>query len=108
MAVSGADIEFVAELFAGLSPITTRKMMGGLSIYSDGRIFAMLDADARLYVKATGALAKRLDAAGANLFTYTRKDGKQGHINYWTLPDAALDNPEQAVGWAKAALEAAY
>jgi len=106
MAVGNAEIDFVKDLFTGVGEITTRKMMGGLSIYANGRIFAMMRRDGRLYIKAAGPLAERLDAAGGKLFTYDKKDGKQGHMNYLTLPEAALDDPDAACEWAKASLDA--
>ncbi len=55
---------------------------------------------------AAGPLAERLDAAGAKLFTYDKKNGAQGHMNYLTLPDAALDDPDAACAWANASLDA--
>jgi len=106
MAVGSAEIEFVKDLFSEVGEITTRKMMGGLSIYADGKIFSVLRADGALYIKAAGPLAERLDAAGGKLFTYDKKDGKQGHMNYWTLPEAALDDPDAACEWANASLDA--
>ncbi|MBT8416948.1 MAG: TfoX/Sxy family protein, partial [Silicimonas sp.] len=42
MAVTNEQIEMVRDLFAGVGPITTRKMFGGLGIYSEGTIFAVL------------------------------------------------------------------
>ncbi len=106
MAVGQSEIDYVKDLFAGVGEITTRKMMGGLSIYADGTIFAMMRRDGRLYIKATGPLAERLDAAGGKLFTYDKKNGTQGHMNYLTLPEAALDDPDAACAWAKASLDA--
>jgi DNA transformation protein len=106
MSVGEDEIQFVKELFAEVGEITTRKMMGGLSIYSSGKIFSMMRQDGRLYIKASGELAERLEAAGGNLFTYDKKDGKQGHMNYWTLPEAALDDPDSACEWANASLDA--
>ena len=106
MSVGDEEIEFVKELFAEVGEITTRKMMGGLSIYANGTIFSMMRQDGRLYIKAAGPLAERLDAAGGMLFTYDKKNGKQGHMNYWTLPEAALDDPETACEWANASLDA--
>jgi DNA transformation protein len=106
MGIAAAEIDYVKDLFAGVGEITTRKMMGGLSIYANGKIFAMMRRDGRLYIKATGPLAERLDAAGGTLFTYDKKDGKQGHMNYLTLPEAALDDPDAACAWAKASLDA--
>jgi len=106
MSVGDEEIEFVKDLFAVVGEITTRKMMGGLSIYANGKIFSIMRQDGRLYIKAAGPLAERLDAAGGKLFTYDKKDGKQGHMNYLTLPEAALDDPEAACEWANASLDA--
>jgi len=106
MSVGDDEIEFVKELFTGVGEITARKMMGGLSIYANGKIFSMMRDDGILYLKAVGPLAERLDAAGGKLFTFDKKNGKQGHMNYWTLPEAALDDPDAACEWAKASLDA--
>ncbi len=106
MSVGEDEITFVKDLFAEVGEITTRKMMGGLSIYANGTIFAMMRRDGRLYIKAAGPLAERLEAAGGILFTYDKKGGKEGHMNYWTLPEAALDDPDAACDWANASLDA--
>lgn len=101
MAVSDADIEFVKELFDGLGPLTHRKMMGGATFYSDGQVFAILSSGGEVYLKAKGDFADALEAEGSQIFSM---DGKT--MGYWTLPDAALDDPELACDWARRALAA--
>ncbi len=108
MAVTPGDIAFVTDLFAGLAPITTRKMMGGLSIYSNGNIFAILDSRGGIYLKAKDDFAKRLEAAGSAKFIYDTKDGKTATMHYWSLPEPALDDPALASDWGQAAINAAY
>ena len=44
MSILNADIAFVKDLFAGVGTLTTRKMFGGLAIYADGVIFALIDS----------------------------------------------------------------
>jgi DNA transformation protein len=105
MSLAAADIAFAVDLFAELGNITTRKMMGGLCIYADGRLFAILDANGAIYLKAQGAFADKLRAAGARPFVYGRKDGTSHTMAYWTLPDAALDDPAAACEWAREALD---
>jgi len=102
MAVRDDDVAFVHELYARLGTITHRKMMGGLSIYCDGQIFAILSADGRHYLKARGAFADEMEAQGSEKFSMG--DGKS--MNYWTLPDAALDDPGLAADWGRRALAA--
>ena len=47
MSISDADIAFVKDLFASVGTLTTRKMFGGLAIYADGVIFALIDQHRR-------------------------------------------------------------
>jgi DNA transformation protein len=104
MSVSDADIDFATELFAGLGPLTTRKMMGGLCLYREGTIFAILNSDGSIWLKGQGPSAARMTADGWQRWTYTRDGGKVTAMPYWRLPDAALDDPDAAVGLARAAL----
>ena len=83
-----------------------RAMMGGLAVYSDGRIFALVAGGERIWLKAAGGFAARLAEEGGERFTYARRDGVTARMGYWSLPDAALDDPEAACGWARAALRA--
>jgi len=105
MSVSAADIEFALELFARLGDISSRKMMGGLMMYCDGQVFALLSSDGTVYLKASGAFADELAAAGARLFSMVNKAGKTHTMGYWTLPEPALDDPEEACIWARKALD---
>ncbi len=102
MSVSDADIQFALELFEGLGPLTTRKMMGGLCLYRDGQIFGILDSEGWIFLKAKDGYARSLAAAGARQFG---EGGKT--MGYWTLPEVALDDPELACDWARKALAAA-
>ena len=107
MAVSAATRAFVLELFDALGAVTARAMMGGLTLYCDGQVFALITGDERIYLKAAGRLAEALAAEGAEQFAYTRRDGVTARMGYWSLPDAALDDPEAACDWARRALAAA-
>ena len=106
MSVSDEEIAHALELFDGLGGLTTRKMMGGLCIYHDGTIFALLMSDGQLYLKGAGAFQDVLEAEGCARWQYTREGkDKPTFMPYWTMPDAALDDPEEAVTWARRALE---
>ena len=100
MSISDSDIAFALELFAPLGTLTTRKMMGGLCLYSDGQIFAILDSEGTVFLKAKGEFATGLAAEGSRQFD----DQSGGKMGYWTLPEAALDDPEAASDWARQAL----
>ncbi len=105
MAVGQDDIDFALDLFAGLGPLTTRKMMGGLCIYRNGTIFALLYSDGTLWLKGAGAMAARMGTDDWTRWTYTRDSGKTVSMPYWQLPDAALEDPDMACALARDALD---
>ena len=104
MSVSDTDIAFALELFDGLGPLTTRKMMGGLCLYRDGVIFAILHSDASLWLKGAGDFIAVLDAEDWERWTYSRDGKVQTAMPYWRLPPEALDDPDLACDWAVRAL----
>lgn len=95
MSVSDADAAFATDLFAPLGGITTRKMFGGMCLYQGGTVFALLSSDGRLYLKAKDDLADQLQSGGSTQFH---------NMPYWSLPEAALDDPEEACALARQTL----
>lgn len=93
----------IADLFAAFGPVRTRRLFGGLGLYADGVIFGLV-IDGRLYLKTDPAFATDLAAAGADPFTYARKDGRRVSVGYWSLPEPALDDGELAAALAHRAL----
>lgn len=107
MAVSDEQIEHALELFSGIGEMTTRKMFGGLGIYSEGTIFAILMSDGVLKLKGAGEMAEVFEREGWDRWTYSREGSdKTTAMPYWTVPDALLDDPEEASAWARRALDA--
>ncbi|MGB7269159.1 MAG: TfoX/Sxy family protein [Albidovulum sp.] len=106
MSVSDADIAFALELFDGLAPLTHRKMMGGLCLYRDGIIFAILNSDGSIWLKGVGDFAQKMAGDGWPRWTYAREGKKTVAMPYWRLPDAALDDPALACDFALQALKA--
>jgi DNA transformation protein len=106
VAVSPGTRAWALELFEDVGDVTARSMMGGLSLYADGRIFAIVTGDDRIFLKAAGAFAEALAAEGAEQFTYARADRGTAAMGYWSLPEAAADDPEAACEWARRSLAA--
>lgn len=105
MAVSDDQIARALELLDGVGPLGTRKMFGGLGIYSEGTIFAVLLSDGTLMLKGAGPMAEAFESEGWERWTYRREGSdKTASMPYWTVPDALLDDPDAASDWARRAL----
>jgi DNA transformation protein len=100
------DDERIAELFDGLGPVAIRRMFGGKGIYHQGVIIAVV-LRGELLLKADAESGPDFAAAGAQQWTYTgSRHGKMVAMPYWTVPDGALDDPDEMAVWACKAYEA--
>ncbi|MEO9682630.1 MAG: TfoX/Sxy family protein [Tateyamaria sp.] len=104
MALSAEEIAHAFDLFAPLGPLSTRKMFGGLSIYCDGIIFAIVMSDGRVLLKGAGGMQPHFEDMGLERWAYNRKNGSATNMPYWHLPDTALDDAEEASALAQQAL----
>lgn len=106
MAITAEEIEFATDLFADLGPLTTRKMMGGLCLYRDGTIFAIIHHDLGMMIKGAGNFKADLDAMRLEQWTHQREGAaKPTTMPYWKMPDSALDDPDEACALARRALD---
>jgi DNA transformation protein and related proteins len=98
MPLSPGFPDFVVELIAGFGKLEVKRMFGGASLSRDGVGFAILDDDV-FFIKADAAFAAELKAQGCKPWVYSvKKDGSIRDIGYWSLPDTAADDPDEAVG----------
>jgi len=105
MSLTNEDTAHALELFEGLGNLTTRKMMGGLCIYHQGTIFAIIHPHGGILIKGAGPFIAELEAMNLDRWHYLRKDGSPTNMPYWHLPDSAMDDPEEATALARRALE---
>jgi len=106
MPVSQDFMDFACELFSDLGPTRARRMFGGAGVYAHDVMFALI-ADDVIYIKADGALAADLEAQDCEAFVFTPKTGEPAEMGYRRLPEAALDDPEEASAWGRRALHLA-
>ncbi|MEM1384101.1 MAG: TfoX/Sxy family protein [Pseudomonadota bacterium] len=102
MAASAAFQDFVRDLLVGLGPLSIKRMFGGAGIFCGDAMIGLI-ADDTLYLKTDERLAEAYEAAGSEPFVYEAK-GKTTVLSYWRLPDSAMDDPEEALGWARRSL----
>lgn len=107
MSLTEAEMSFARDLFEEVPDLGSRRMFGGMGLYSGTTIFALMMSDGQIMLKAAkGPFADRLAALGGTEWTYTRKNGATSAMPYWSLPDAYMDDPEAACALAREALEA--
>lgn len=101
------DEEALRDLFDGFGPIRIRRMFGGRGIYHNDLIIG-IDMRGELLLKADDVSASAFEEAGCRQWIYThRTSGKPVAMPYWSVPDEALDDPEEMALWARRAYEAA-
>jgi DNA transformation protein len=103
-----AALAHALELFSGVHTLRSRRMFGGAGIYSGGQMFALLSSDGALFLKADEEFKAAFKEAGSTPFYYAAAGrDRPVAMNYWRLPDEALEDPELAMEWAQKALDAA-
>ena len=100
MATDPEFLNHVLDLFSDLGPVRTGRMFGGTSLYIDDAMFAVIFGDA-LFMKADKPLAADYADAGSEPFQYDTKSGVRVISGLVSLPDSAMDNPEEALIWAQ-------
>ncbi len=96
----------IHDLFAGLGPVTIKRMFGGRGIYHAGQIIA-LEVDGEVLLKADAQSAPDFESAGSRQWHYEgKKAGSPVAMPYWTIPDGAVDDAEAFSVWARKAYEA--
>ena len=99
-------VDYLKVVFEQFGPVHTRKMFGGYGIYHDGVMFGLV-ADDTLYLKADEKTAVYFESRGLSQFEYD-KGGKIVKMSYYLAPEEIVDNPVDAVLWARRAYEVAF
>lgn len=98
-------LDHVMDLLRPYGPVSGRKMFGGVGIFLEGLMFAIIIDDV-LYLKADEETVHRFEEMELPPFVYQRQ-GKDVALSYYQAPDEALDNPEDMADWADMAYMAA-
>jgi DNA transformation protein len=100
---------YCCELLSTMGPCVARRMFGAYGISTEGltlAILADLGSGEKLWLKADEASRPVFENAGCERFVYLAK-GKPMSMNYYSVPDDALESPQLMAPWARLALEAA-
>lgn len=101
MAATPEEIEHARDLFAALSPVKTGRMFGGTALYLDGDVMFACLLGGTIWMKSDTSTEAAFAAAGSHPFSYQKSGGTTVVPSLMSLPDSALDDPEEAVHWAR-------
>lgn len=97
--------DFALEQLGRAAPaIRSRRMFGGVGVYSSDRFFALIDDDV-LYLKADSVTRPDFESAGMPPFRPTGEGGET--MSYYAVPAELLEDVEALEPWVARALEAA-
>jgi DNA transformation protein len=96
------DADTIRELFVEFGPVDVRRMFGGVGVFVDGRMIALVSRET-IYLKADAETIPDFEREGLAPFGYATKDGERKLTSYWRMPDRLYDDPEELARWARAA-----
>jgi DNA transformation protein len=96
--------DFVLDQLARVPDLRSRRMFGGVGLYSGERFFGIVAAD-ELFFKVDDGNRAAYEAAGSEPFRPVLD--RPVSMSYWRVPLEVLEDPAELVDWANAALRAA-
>ena len=106
MVASDGFAEFLREQLAPLGRVTTRRMFGKTGVFCDGLMFGMVTNDTLYFRVDDHYRAVFKEAETVPPLNYEKK-GRTIDLSFWLAPERLLDEPDELVTWALAALAAA-
>lgn len=104
MAVTPGFADFVVEQLDGCGAITTKRMFGGVGIYSGDVFFALIDNDI-LYLKADDSTRDDVVRAGGEPFRPFGDD--RDTMQYYSVPVSVLEDADALCAWGRKAIAVA-
>ena len=99
MPVSKEYLGYVLEQLGGLTRVTSRRMFGGVGLYSDGLFFGLIDNDT-LFFKVNDS--NRADYLARNMAQFRPFPDKPDlSMSYFSVPADALEDRDELAAWAR-------
>jgi DNA transformation protein len=106
MVASDGFTEFLCDQLAPLGRITMRRMFGKTGVFCNGLMFGMVTDDT-FYVRVDDQNRAVFKEAKATPPLNYEKKGATIDLAFWRVPERLLDEPDELVAWAQAAVAAA-
>jgi DNA transformation protein and related proteins len=106
MVASDSFAEFLREQLIPLGRVTMRRMFGKTGVFCNGLMFGMVTHDT-IYFRVDDHNRVVFKEAEADPPLNYEKQGRTIDLSFWHVPERLLDEPDELVVWARAALAAA-
>ncbi len=106
MVASDSFAEFLREQLAPLGRVTMRRMFGKTGVFCNGLMFGMVTNDTLYFRVDEHNRAVFKEAESVPPLNY-QKGGSTIDLAFWRAPERLLDEQDELVAWARAALAAA-
>ena len=105
MPVNRDYLQYLLEQLAQLPRVTSRRMFGAIGLYSDGVFFGIVDDDT-VFFKVDDSTRERYVSRGSEPFR-PYKDRPEVSLSYFQVPPEVLEDADELVPWARAAVRVA-
>ncbi len=106
MVASDSFAEFLREQLAPLGRVTMRRMFGKTGVFCNGLMFGVVTNDTLYFRVDDHNRAVFKEAESFPPLSY-EKQGRSINLSFWRAPERLLDEPDELITWARAALAAA-
>ena len=106
MTASASFAEFLRERLAPLGPVTVRRMFGKSGVFCDGVMLGMVTENTLYFRLDDGNRETFKEALAQPLLNY-KKQGELIDLSFVRVPDRLIDEPDEFLVWARAAMGAA-
>jgi len=104
MAVSQSYLDYVIDQLSGYGPVYSKRMFGGVGLYSDDIFFGLIHDDV-LYLKVDDRTRGQYEAAGSEPFRPYGEGSRS--MSYYAVPIHVLEDIDAIKGWTRTAVSVA-
>jgi len=94
------DAEALRELFQQFGPVDVRRMFGGMGVFADGLMIALVTRG-EIHLKADSETIPSFEQEGLAPFSYATKNGERLLTSYWRMPERLYDDADELARWAR-------
>ncbi len=100
MTLDNDYLEFVRDQMTSFGDFTIRKMFGGAGLFKDGKMFALVTADNKLFLKVDDSNRGDYEAQSMGPFVPSFRTKRAMTMPYYEVPADVIEDREELGRWA--------